>query len=48
MDPFNEELTPLPLEAVNAQTIAEDLQAWKDDPPDEDFALILEAEPVDD
>jgi hypothetical protein len=47
MEPFNETLDPLPLEVVNVETIAEDLASWKDDPPDEDFKLILEAEAVD-
>lgn len=46
MEPFNETLPPLPLEAVNAESIAADLAAWKADPPDPDFELILEAENV--
>jgi hypothetical protein len=47
VEPFNETLDPLPLEVVNAETIAADLAAWKDDPPDADFKLILEATAVD-
>lgn len=47
MERFDEELDPLPLEVVNAQTIAEDLAAWKANPPDKDFKLILEAEAID-
>ncbi len=47
MEPFNETLDPLPLEVVNAETIAEDLASWKANPPDEDFKLILEAEAID-
>ena len=46
MEPFNEKLGSLPLEVVNQGTIATDLSAWKDDPPDPDFELIMEAEVV--
>ncbi len=48
MDAFNETFDPLPLEVVNPETIKSALQAWKDNPPDSDFELILEAEIVDD
>jgi hypothetical protein len=47
MEPFNETLPPLPLEAINTESIASDLAAWKADPPDPDFELILEAKNVD-
>jgi hypothetical protein len=47
VEPFNETLDPLPLEVVNAETIAADLAAWKANPPDPDFELILEAQSID-
>jgi hypothetical protein len=46
MEPFNEVLPPLPLEAINAESIAADLEAWKANCPDSEFELILEAENV--
>ena len=48
MESFNETLGSLPLEIVNLDTIATDLSAWKDVPPDKDFELILQAEALDD
>jgi hypothetical protein len=44
MEPFNETLPALPLEFINAETIATDLAAWQSYPPDPDFTLILESE----
>jgi hypothetical protein len=48
MEPFNEILPPLPLEIITEATLAADLLAWKTNPPDPDFALILEANPIQD
>jgi hypothetical protein len=44
MEPFNENLPPIPEEIVTEDTLQADWQAWKDNPPDPEFTSILEAE----